>query len=204
MALRPGGGVESGRIGGRNRLLFDDTGTGGLTLNYLVLEGTISVSIHSGGVVGGFNELPQLAELTNVLTTVTLKGSQPFTLGSPAGASNAGDGVVTFGDTPGGVTIYAGATTRAVMEPTSLTKSPTKRSPTPVSRSRVARGAISSRTTPRTVSSPMVTAPIQSSWAEPVKRPPWDTVPSMEEIMALLFLQGDGFIYHGLGSLPKH
>jgi len=106
---------------------FDDTGTGGLSLNYLVLEGTTSVSIHSGGDAGGFNELPQLAEVTNVLTTVTLKGSEPFTLGSPAGASNAGDGVVTFGDTlstkiassltlinasatTGGVTIYAGAT----------------------------------------------------------------------------------------------
>jgi hypothetical protein len=60
---------------------FDDTGTGGLSLNYLVLEGTTSVSIRSGGAAGGFNELPQLAEGANVLTTVTLKGSEPFTLG---------------------------------------------------------------------------------------------------------------------------
>jgi hypothetical protein len=114
-------GVSSLAIG------FDDTGTGGLSLNYLVLEGTTSVSIFSVGDVGGFNELPQLAEFANVLTTVTLKGSEPFTLGSPAGASNAGDGVVTFSPfsptkfassltlidasaTTGGVDIYAGAT----------------------------------------------------------------------------------------------
>ena len=75
---------------------FEDTGTGGLSLNYLFLEGTTSVSIHSSGDAGGFNELPQLAEVANVLTTVTLKGSEPFTLGSPAGASNAGDGVVVL------------------------------------------------------------------------------------------------------------
>jgi hypothetical protein len=107
---------------------FDDTGTGGLLLNYLVLEGTTSVSIFSVGDVGGFNKLPQLAEAANVLTTVTLKGSEPFILGSPAGASNAGDGVVTFiasgtlsphlsslklidaSATTGGVEIFAGAT----------------------------------------------------------------------------------------------
>ena len=107
---------------------FDDIGTGGLSLNYLVLEGTTSVSIFSVGDVGGFNKLPQLAEAVNVLTTVTLKGSEPFILGSPAGASNAGDGVVTFiasgtlsphlsslklidaSATTGGVDIYAGAT----------------------------------------------------------------------------------------------
>jgi hypothetical protein len=110
-------GVSSLAIG------FDDTGTGGLSLNYLVLEGTTSVSIFSGGTAGGFNELPQLAEFANVLTTVTIKDALPFTLGSPAGASNAGDGVVTFGvtvasslklidasATTGGVKIYAGAT----------------------------------------------------------------------------------------------
>ena len=55
-------------------------------LNFLVLEGTTSVSIPSSGDAGGFNELPQLAEMTNVLTTVTIKGSEPFSLGSPAGA----------------------------------------------------------------------------------------------------------------------
>jgi hypothetical protein len=114
-------GVSSLAIG------FDDTGTGGLSLNYLVLEGTTSVSIFSGGTAGGFNELPQLAEFANVLTTVTIKDALPFTLGSPAGASNAGDGVVTFSPlsptkfassltlidasaTTGGVDIYAGAT----------------------------------------------------------------------------------------------
>jgi hypothetical protein len=80
------------------------------------------------GDSGGYNALPQLEEDTDVLTTVTLKGSEPFTLGSPAGASNAGDGVVVFSAsatgtlshsslklidasaTTGGVDIYAGAT----------------------------------------------------------------------------------------------
>ena len=76
---------------------LEDNGTAGLTLDYLVLSGTTSVTIRSGGDPGGYNALHQLADISNVLTTVTLKGSEPFTLGSPAGASNAGDGVVTFG-----------------------------------------------------------------------------------------------------------
>jgi len=106
---------------------LEDNGTAGLTLDYLVLSGTTSVSIKSFGDAGGYNALHQLADISNVLTTVTLKGSEPFTLGSPAGASNAGDGVVTFGSTlstkiassltlidasatTGGVKIFAGAT----------------------------------------------------------------------------------------------
>jgi len=105
---------------------FQENGTAGLSLNYLALSGTTSVSIRSAGDAGGHNALPQLGEETNVLTTVTLKGSEPFILGSPVGTSNAGDGVVTFGvpdtkiassltlidasATTGGVAIYAGAT----------------------------------------------------------------------------------------------
>jgi hypothetical protein len=106
---------------------LEDNGTAGLSLDYLVLSGTTSVSIKSFGDAGGYNALHQLADISNVLTTVTLKGSEPFTLGSPAGASNAGDGVVTFGSTlstkiassltlidasatTGGVKIFAGAT----------------------------------------------------------------------------------------------
>jgi hypothetical protein len=106
-------------------ILLEDNGTAGLTLDYLVLSGTTSVTIGSGGDPGGYNALHQLADISNVLTTVTLKGSEPFTLGSPAGTSNGGDGVVTFGEstkiassltlinasaTTGGVTIFAGAT----------------------------------------------------------------------------------------------
>jgi hypothetical protein len=107
---------------------FLDTGTVGLSLNYLVLSGTTSLNITSFGAPGGYNALPQLEEDTDVLTTVTLKGSERFILGSPAGTSNGGDGVVTFVETlspskfassltlidasatTGGVNIFAGAT----------------------------------------------------------------------------------------------
>jgi hypothetical protein len=76
---------------------IDDTGTAGLSLNSLYLNGTTSVSIVSGGDSGGNDELLQLTEGANVLTTVTIKGSVPFTLGSPAGTGSAGDGVVIDG-----------------------------------------------------------------------------------------------------------
>jgi hypothetical protein len=109
---------------------FDDTGVLGNTLAFLVLSGTTPVSINSIGATGGMNELPQLAENDNVLTTVTIKGSELFILGSLSGFSNFGDGVVTdiaatpaspktihssltlidASATTGGVEILAGAT----------------------------------------------------------------------------------------------
>ena len=111
-------------------VILDDTGTGGLVVDFLVLEGTTSVSIASTGALGGYNELRQLAEIPNDLTTVTIKASEPFFLGSSTGHSNNGDGVVTdiaataaspttihssltlinALATSGGVTILAGAT----------------------------------------------------------------------------------------------
>ena len=54
------------------------TGTGGLGLECLFLSGTTSVNIHSAGTPGGENELDQLAEKNNVLTTVTISGSEHF------------------------------------------------------------------------------------------------------------------------------
>jgi hypothetical protein len=88
------------------------------------------VSIGSSGVTIGVNGLFQLTEKDNVLTTVTISGSEFFSLGSLAGTSNAGDGVVTdiaatatsptkirsslalidASATTGGVQIFAGAT----------------------------------------------------------------------------------------------
>jgi hypothetical protein len=65
------------------------------TLDFLVLKGTTSVSIASMGVTGGINDLHQLAEKDNVLTTVTISGSEDFALGVPTADSNSGDGVVT-------------------------------------------------------------------------------------------------------------
>jgi hypothetical protein len=54
------------------------------------------VSIASTGVPGGLNELPQLAEKDNILTTVTISGSEIFSIGGLlSGNSNSGDGVVT-------------------------------------------------------------------------------------------------------------
>ena len=76
-------------------ITFDDTGTNGLTLDFLILSGTTSVSIASTGATGGFNVLPQLAETNNNLTKVTISGSKSFILGSSTGHSNNGDGVVT-------------------------------------------------------------------------------------------------------------
>ena len=78
-------------------ITFDDTGTSGLTLDFLVLSGTPSVSIASTGASPhtGFNRLNQLIETDHSLTTVTISGSEPFILGSSTGDSNTGDGVVT-------------------------------------------------------------------------------------------------------------
>ena len=112
-------------------ITFDETGIGHINeLDFLVLSGTTSVSIGSSGVTNGVNGLFQLAEKDNVLTTVTISGSESFSLGSLAGNSNAGDGVVTdiaatatsptkihssltlidASATTGGVQIFAGAT----------------------------------------------------------------------------------------------
>jgi hypothetical protein len=106
-----------------------DTGTLGYGLN-LILNGTTTVHIVSDGDTGGSDHLRQLGDLGNVLTTVTIAGSEPFSLGSASGSSITGDGVVTqslvgmvspvkihsslalvdASATTGGVTIYAGAT----------------------------------------------------------------------------------------------
>jgi hypothetical protein len=82
-------------------ITFDETGTviGDVNeLSFLVLSGgTTSVNIASTGTqfTPGQNELPQIAETSNNLTTVTISGSVPFILGSETGVSNSGDGVVT-------------------------------------------------------------------------------------------------------------
>jgi hypothetical protein len=112
-------------------ITFDETGIGNFNeLPFLVLSGTTSVSMASTGNTGGRNEFIQLAENNNVLTTVTISGSEQFFLGSDTGHSNSGDGVVTditataaspttihssltlinASATTGGVTILAGAT----------------------------------------------------------------------------------------------
>jgi len=110
---------------------FDLTGPGGLGLEWLFLSGTTSVNIHSAGTPGGENNLDQLLEKNNDLTTVTISGSEHFILGSTLGLSNVDDGVVTdvaataaspttihssltlinaSATTTGGVEILAGAT----------------------------------------------------------------------------------------------
>jgi hypothetical protein len=82
-------------------LTMEATGAGSsyTDIPYLVLSGTTSVSIGStyGGASTGesTNELGQLLETNNDLTTVTISGSQTFLFGRPAGHSNPGDGVVT-------------------------------------------------------------------------------------------------------------
>jgi hypothetical protein len=74
-------------------ITMDDTGVLGNVLNFLVLSGTTSVSVASNGVGGkGFNQLSQLLETTNNLTTVTVSGSENLQLGFPTfGASGARD-----------------------------------------------------------------------------------------------------------------
>ena len=113
-------------------LTFDQTGGFGhfLELPFLVLSGTISVSIASTGATGGINMLKQVAEKTNDLTTLTLSGSETIALGLDTGHSNNDDGVVTdigatafsptkihssltlidASATTGGLEIFAGAT----------------------------------------------------------------------------------------------
>jgi hypothetical protein len=116
-------------------ITMDETGSGFLqfnTLDFLVLSGTTSVTIASTGGINGTNELPQLAEKNNVLTTVTINGAEDLKLGSfTTGHANSGDAVVTdiaataaspttihssltlinASATPaGGVEIFAGAT----------------------------------------------------------------------------------------------
>jgi hypothetical protein len=76
-------------------ITMDDTGVNFQRLDFLVLSGTTSVSIASTGTPGGVNMLPQLAETTNNLTTVTLSGSEDFALGFTTHQSNSSDGVVT-------------------------------------------------------------------------------------------------------------
>jgi hypothetical protein len=78
-------------------ITFDETGPAPNIdrLLFLVLSGTTSVSIASTGATGGENELFQLAENNNVLTTVTISGSEVFKLGQTTFDSNSGDGVVT-------------------------------------------------------------------------------------------------------------
>jgi hypothetical protein len=112
-------------------ITFDETGIGHFNdLPFLVLSGTTSVNIGSTGNTGGRNEFTQLAENNSVLTTVTISGSDFFSLGLGTGQSNSGDGVVTdiaataaspttihsslalidASATTGGVVISAGAT----------------------------------------------------------------------------------------------
>ena len=76
-------------------ITMDDTGVNFQRLDFMVLSGTTSVSIASTGTPGGVNILPQLAETTNNLTTVTLSGSEEFALGFTTHQSNSSDGVVT-------------------------------------------------------------------------------------------------------------
>jgi hypothetical protein len=78
-------------------ITFDETGGALhlLELRYLVLSRTTSVNIASTGTPGGFDFLRQLAENDDVLTTVTISGSERFELGLLTGQSNSGDGVVT-------------------------------------------------------------------------------------------------------------
>ena len=113
-------------------ITFDESGAAGhfVFLPFLVLSGTTSVGITSTGVAGGENDLAQLAEKTNDLTTVTISGSDFLFLGTNALQSNSDDGVVTdiaatatsptkihssltlidASATKGGVEIFAGAT----------------------------------------------------------------------------------------------
>ena len=66
----------------------------GIDLPFLFLRGTTTVSIATGSA-GGFNQLNQLEENDNSLTTVTISGSGDFVLGNGTGEPNSGDGVVT-------------------------------------------------------------------------------------------------------------
>ena len=105
-------------------ITFNDTGTNGLTLDFLVLSGRTPVSIDTFGTTGGFNVLPQLEEKNNNPTKVTISGSEAFSLGSgthqvvtdiaaTATSPKTIHSSLTLVDTSattGGVTIFAGAT----------------------------------------------------------------------------------------------
>ena len=112
-------------------ITMDDPGPNFQLLDFLVLSGTTSVSIASTGTPSGVNVLDQLAENNNVLTTVTISGSEPFrNLPLLTKSINSVDGVVTdiaatanspttihsslklidASTTTGGVIIYAGIT----------------------------------------------------------------------------------------------
>jgi hypothetical protein len=115
-------------------ITFDNGGSGDfLELPFLILSGTTTVSVASGGPggIGGFNQFSQLLENDNSLTTVTISGSERFVLGAESGQPNSGDGVVTeigaifaiklhssltlidASATTGDVSIFAGATNTA-------------------------------------------------------------------------------------------
>jgi hypothetical protein len=115
---------------------FNDTGSGvsDFVLGYLDATNDTTVTINSdrdSSVTGGYNQLGQLSETNNDLTTVTITGSQQFQLGLTShGDPNVDDGVVTdtsataiwpttiasslklidASATTGAVEIYAGAT----------------------------------------------------------------------------------------------
>jgi hypothetical protein len=112
-------------------ITMDDPGPNFQLLDFLVLSGTTSVSIGSSGVTNGVNVLDQLAENNNVLTTVTISGSEPFrNVPLLTKGINSVDGVVTdiaatanspttihsslklidASTTTGGVIVYAGVT----------------------------------------------------------------------------------------------
>jgi hypothetical protein len=65
-------------------ITLDDTGAFQV-LDFLVLSGTTSVGIGSDGLPLGENLIHQLVETTNDLTTVTIRGSVFFDLGSTSG-----------------------------------------------------------------------------------------------------------------------
>ena len=169
-------------------ITFDDTGTSGLTLDFLVLSGTPSVSIASNGASPhtGFNRLNQLIETDHSLTTVTISGSEPFILGSSTGDSNTGDGVVTdiLVMPQSSTTIHSSLNSSMPRRQPAIWRSaqvPQTQTPSPTLRSRIQgsfRAAISSRMTLRTVSleTATPTPTPRSCWAEPVRRPFWAPV----------------------------
>jgi hypothetical protein len=108
------------------RVLLIDDGTLGFGVGFLGLIGTTSLSIGSTGTTGGFTDIGQVGTSDSDLTTVTIKGSLPISLGSASGNANTGDGVATnlgppetihssltlinASATTDGVKIFAGAT----------------------------------------------------------------------------------------------
>ena len=181
-------------------LTLVDTGTSGFAVEFLGLRGTTSVGIGIVAAAGSVG-LDQLADFNNTLTTVTISGSDLFVLGAVAAGANSGDGVVTdiaataaspttihssltlinASATTGTVDILAGATnTRSAgsFDDGAILNANITVTYTGL-RSRAARVMMSSRTTPRTVSSPMATDLLSSPWAEPVRRLSSAQVPPM-------------------------